>query len=165
MSKTKDILSEFQEEAKTTRKFLERVPMDKKDYKPHEKNNTLGKLAAHVAEIPGWFSFILKEDDLDFSKSGFKPFEPTSKEELLTLFEKNIKEAEEALKNTTDDEFEKKWTMRNGDEVYISIPKGTAIRVWCLNHWYHHRAQLGLYLRLLDIPVPGTYGPSADEQH
>ena len=165
MSKTKDLLSEFKEEAKSTRKYLELVPMDKSDFKPHEKNFTLGKLASHVAEIPAWFPLILNGNELNFANSDFKPFEATTNEELLKYFDDNVKRAEETLlKDFPDEEYDKTWTMRSNEKIYIQIPKSLAVRVWCLNHWYHHRAQLGVYLRLLGLPLPGIYGPTADEQ-
>lgn len=165
MSKTKDLLSEFREEAKSTRKYLELVPMDKSDFKPHEKNFTLGKLASHVAEIPAWFPLILDEDELNFANSDFKPFEATTNEELLKYYDDNVKKAEETLlKDFPDEEYDKIWTMRSNGKIYIQIPKSLSVRVWCMNHWYHHRAQLGVYLRLLGLPLPGIYGPTADEQ-
>jgi uncharacterized damage-inducible protein DinB len=164
MSRNSDFLSEFRQEVISTRKYLELVPMEKRDYKPHDKNYTLGKLAAHVAEVPSWVPYSLDIDDLNFSATDFKPYEPETKEDLLKFYDENVKKAEETLlKNYTDEDYDKIWTMRDKDKIYIQIPKYLAMRVWCLNHWYHHRAQLGIYLRLLDIPLPGIYGPTADE--
>ena len=163
MSRNSDLFSEFREEAKNTRKYLELVPMEQKDYKPHEKNYTLGKLASHVAEIPSWLPYSLDKDELNFETTDFKPYLPQTKEDLMKFYEDNIKKAEESLsKNYSDEFYQKTWTMRDKDKIYIQIPKFIAVRVWCLNHWFHHRAQLGIYLRMLNIPLPSIYGPTAD---
>jgi uncharacterized damage-inducible protein DinB len=106
----------------------------------------------------------ISQDELDFAKSNYKPPVPASSEELLSIFEKNLKNAEEALSGCSDDEMKKNWTMRNGDTIFFSSPKVSVIRGLCMNHLVHHRAQLGLYLRLLDVPIPGSYGPSADDK-
>lgn len=156
-------LAELKQEAQATKKLLELVPMDKADWKPHDKNTTLGRLATHIAEIPSWFGVTLMQDELDFAKSDFKPYTAQTNEELVEMMEKNIKDAEAILNEFPDEKMNDGWTMRTGDEIYFTLPKVQVTRTWCLNHWYHHRAQLGVYLRLLDIPLPNVYGPTADD--
>lgn len=164
MSISASFLAEFKREAATTRKYLERVPFDQLAYKPHEKSMTLGRLSTHVAEIAGWWKETLLLDELDFAKGDFKPKVFTNNEELLAYFDDLVMKAEVILTQVEESVFANPWTMRQGDMVYFTLPKGNVCRTWCLNHWYHHRAQLGVYFRLLGIPVPGTYGPSADDQ-
>lgn len=162
MSIAQNFLAELKQEAIATRKILEAVPMDKTSWKPHDKSMTLGRLAVHVAEIPGWFVDTLDKDELDFSTGEYKPFEPKSTAELIAYFDKELKRAEEVLHRISDDEMQRNWTMRSGDQIFFTLPKVQVARTWCLNHWYHHRAQLGVYLRLNNVALPGTYGPSAD---
>ncbi len=162
MTKAQIFLAEIQQEAKATRKALEVVPMDKLGWKPHEKSMTLGQLAGHVAEIPGWVDMTLNRDELDFEKEPYVPFKPTTNEELVTFMDQHLEKATEILNTFPDAQMGDGWTMRSGEQVYFTLPKEVVMRTWCLNHWYHHRAQLGVYLRLLDIAVPPTYGPSAD---
>ena len=164
MSIAERYLEELKQEAVTTRKILKIVPLEKGDWKPHVKNFSLLQLASHVAELPSYLTMTISQDELDFAKSNYKPPVPASSEELLSIFEKNLKNAEEALSGCSDDEMKKNWTMRNGDTIFFSSPKESVIRTFCLNHLVHHRAQLGLYLRLLDVPIPGSYGPSADNK-
>jgi uncharacterized damage-inducible protein DinB len=113
--------------------------------------------------MAGWTSYILKHDELDFSTMDYKPTTVTSNQELLEKFEGFIKEAVEALKSTEPAEFMKPWTLRNGEQVFFTMPKAQVLRSMVLNHIIHHRAQLSVYFRLLGVPVPGAYGPSADE--
>jgi uncharacterized damage-inducible protein DinB len=164
MSIAEKYLAELKQEAVTTRKILNVVPLEKGDWKPHVKNFSLLQLATHVAELPGYVTITISQDELDFAKSNYKQPVPASSEELLSIFEMNLKNAGDALSACSDDEMGKNWTMRNGDTIFFSSPKVSVIRSLCLNHLVHHRAQLGLYLRLLDIPIPGSYGPSADEK-
>ena len=156
-------LGELQHEAATTRKVLERISEDKFDFKPHEKSMTMSTLASHVAEMFSWIKTTLETDELDFSKMDYTPFKPGSTAELVELFDKNIAEATEALSNAADETFPENWTLRNGEQVYFTMPKVQVLRSFCLNHIIHHRGQLSVYLRLNDIPVPEIYGPSADE--
>ncbi len=155
-------LEELKAEAIATKAILSLVPIEKGDYKPHEKSMKLMSLAVHVAEIPGWFGDIIKKDELDFATSDYKPFVPSSNDDLIAMYDKKISEAIELLQSIDDEKLKENWTMRAGEIIYFTLPKSNVIRTWCLNHWYHHRAQLGVYLRMLDIPLPGTYGPSAD---
>ena len=156
-------LAELGNEAKVTRTCLERVPADKFDWKPHEKSMAFGRLACHCAEMFGWTKETLKQDVLDFANSDFKPFEPKSTEELLAFFDERIAVAKNVLGETSDETFLTEWTMRNGEQVYFTMPKVAVMRTFVLNHIIHHRGQLSVYLRLNDIPVPSIYGPSADE--
>lgn len=158
------LLMEFQHEAASTRKLLERVPLDKSDYKPHEKSMSLGRLANHVAEIAGWWKECLTDDELDFAKGDFTPKDLNTTEELLAKFDDLVKKAEKILTEVQDAEFQKPWTMRQGEQIFFTMPKGAVVRTWCLSHWFHHRGQLTVYLRMLNVPLPGIYGPTADEQ-
>lgn len=156
-------INEIQEEAKTTRTALERVPEEKFDWKPHEKSMTFGRLAVHVAEMFSWIKTTMEESELDFAENEEKPFEPKTTAELVEYFDKCIDEATESLKGVSDETFMEDWTLRNGEQVYFTMPKIGVINSFCLNHIYHHRGQLSVYLRLNDIPVPPLYGPTADE--
>jgi uncharacterized damage-inducible protein DinB len=158
------LLKEMEQEAQTTRKMLQRVPNDKYNWKPHPKSMTLQRLATHVAELPAWVTMTLATDELDFAKNEYAPEIINNTEELLAYFEKNLESGKESLENATDEDLLPNWTLRNGDQVYSVNTKGEVIRMaYCQT--VHHRAQLGVYLRLLDIPIPGSYGPSADEMN
>ena len=157
-------MAEWEQEAKATRAYLASVPLDKADWKPHAKSFSLGKLAAHVAEIPSWMRITLFQDELDFATSTYKTPELNNTEALLAFFDQNSADAVEVLKACPSETLEDMWTMRHGDMVFFSLPKGVCIRTWVFNHQYHHRAQLGVYLRMLDIPLPSVYGPTADAQ-
>ncbi len=156
-------LAELENEAKTTRACLERVPMDKYDWKPHEKSMSFGRLAVHCAEMFGWTKETLTQDVLDFATADMTPFEPKTTEELLAFFDDHIEKAKAILGDTSDETMFTNWTMQNGEQVYFTMPKVAVMRTFVLNHIIHHRGQLSVYLRLNDIPVPSIYGPSADE--
>ena len=156
-------LNELDNEARVTRTCLERVPAEKFDWKPHEKSMTFGRLASHCTEMFGWTKETLKQDVLDFATADFKPFEPKTNEELLAFFDEHIATAKRVLGETPDETFMTDWTMRNGEQVYMTMPKVAVMRSFVMNHIIHHRGQLSVYLRLNDIPVPSIYGPSADE--
>ena len=156
-------LAELDNEAKVARTCLERVPADKFDWKPHEKSMTFGRLATHVAEMFGWTKETLTQDVLDFAEGDYKPYEPETTEALLAFFDEKIATAKEVLAKTSDETFMTDWTMRNGEQVYFTMPKVAVMRSFVMNHIVHHRGQLSVYLRLNDIPVPSIYGPSADE--
>ena len=155
-------LNELQHEAANTRKLLEAVPFNKADFKPHEKSMTLKKLAIHTAEITGWWKECLTMDELDFSKGDHTPKDFNSSEELLAHFDMLVANAVKIITDTPDEEYQKPWTMRNGETIYFTMSKAAVVRMWCMNHLYHHRGQLTVYLRLLDIPVPSSFGPTAD---
>ena len=153
---------EMEQEASTTRKMLSRVPSDKLDWQPHPKSMPLGKLAAHVAELPGWVAMVLATDELDFQNNPYVPEPVKSTEDILAYFEKSLKIGREALDNADINQFADEWVLRSGDQIYSRDTKYEVIRMsYC--QIVHHRAQLGVYLRLLDIPIPGSYGPSADD--
>lgn len=161
MTIARDLLNELKQEAAVTRKYLESVPFDKKDFKPHEKSETLGRLAIHVAEIIAWWKSCIVDDELDFID--FKPKDITSTTQLLSYFDELLLEAETVLEQAQDKDFGGLWSMRHGEDIFFTLPKKQVVRTFCLNHLIHHRAQLGVYLRLLNVPIPATYGPSADD--
>jgi len=156
-------LMELEQEAKATRAMLERIPEEKFTWKPHDKSMALSQLAAHVAEVPEWIPYTLDSDVMDFAKFDYKLYEPKDRADLLKYFDENIGKATEALKKTSDEVFMQDWTMRNGETIYFTLPKIVVMRSYCFNHLYHHRGQLSVYLRLLDVPLPQVYGPTADE--
>jgi uncharacterized damage-inducible protein DinB len=162
MKLSQKLLAEFKEEAASARRLLELAPFAKADFKPHEKSMTLKRLAVHIAEIGGWWKECLVHDELDFSKGDFTPKEFKSTEEIVTLHDMLVGKTEKILNEISEEEFTKPWTMRNGERIYFTLPKSNVVRTWCLNHLYHHRGQLTVYLRLLNVKLPGTYGPSAD---
>ena len=157
------LIAEMEHEAAVTRTCLERIPADKFDWKPHEKSMSFGRLASHVAEMFGWTPSTMDHAELHFSKMDYKPFEPSTTEELVEFLDKNVAEAIATLKSSADDRFMENWTMRNGETVYFTMPKVAVMRSFIMNHIVHHRGQLSVYLRLNDIAVPSIYGPSADE--
>lgn len=154
---------ELQNEATATRKIIERLPEDKFDWQPHEKSMNLARLAGHVVEMIGWTIPTIKQDELDFSKMDYTPPVYTKTSELLDKFDKNIADATEALSNVSDEDMAKQWTLRNGEQVYFTMSRVAVMRSMVMNHIIHHRGQLSVFIRLLDIPVPEIYGPSADE--
>lgn len=153
---------ELEQEAVTTRKMLSRVPVDKFDWQPHPKSMSLKRLASHVAELPGWVEMVIDTDELDFENNPYKPYDVTTTEDLLTYFEESLKKGREALARADVKNFTKKWVLRSGDQIYSTDTKYEVIRM-SYSQIIHHRAQLGVYLRLLNIPIPGSYGPSADD--
>jgi uncharacterized damage-inducible protein DinB len=154
---------ELQHEAASTRKMLERVPQDKFGWKPHEKSMSLGHLASHVAEILGWLTVTLTTDEMDFATSNYKPFTPGTTGELVEFYEQKLKEGTEALAATSNEELMKHWKLRSGEHLIFDLPRIAVVRSFVFSHLIHHRGQLSVYLRLLDVPIPGMYGPSADE--
>lgn len=162
MTLNQALLAEFKMEAESTRKLLELVPFDKAEYKPHEKSMSLIRLAVHVTEIQGWWKECLLQDELDFAKGDFRPKVYANNAELLALHDKLVAQTEQILTDTPESEFEKPWTMRSGENIFFTLPKKVVVRTWCMNHLFHHRGQLTVYLRLLNVPLPATYGTSAD---
>ena len=153
-------LEEFDYEMSVTRRLLERVPSEKGRWKPHEKSFSLGHLAQLVSGMPGWITNTLTEPALDLGSAGGYSYEPT--ETLLAGFDRCVREAREALQSTTGDVLSETWSLKHGDQVLFSMPRGAVTRQ-NLNHLIHHRGQLTVYLRLLDVPLPSIYGPTADE--
>ncbi|MFZ0593846.1 MAG: DinB family protein [Bryobacteraceae bacterium] len=156
------LLPEFDQEMMNTRKVLERVPDDKLEYKPHVKSMTLGRLAGHVAELPNWATHTLQMEELTIT-GDFKPFIPKSRQEILDTFDKHVGEAREVISKATDDDWGKTWTLKFGEETIMSMPRTAVLRNMVISHLIHHRGQLGVYLRLNEVEIPGMYGPSADE--
>ena len=152
----------MQHEAQTTRKMLERVPADKFDWQPHVKSMTVKKLATHIAELPGWTTIALTTEGLDLGNNPYEVPDVQNTEELLAYFDKTQANAIDHLAKATDADLQPNWTLSWGDKVLNVAPKGDTVRV-AISQTIHHRAQLGVFLRLLDVPIPGSYGPSADE--
>jgi len=159
-------LAIFDEEMPLTRKCLERVPEDRFDWRPHPKSPTLGWLANFCAQLLTWTRMTIETEGLNFGDPSNppRPAELKTRAEVLALFDKNVADGRAALARATDEQFAKTWTLRNGDQVMVSRPREEVLRRWVLHHAIHHRAQLGVYLRLLDVPVPPIYGPTADER-
>lgn len=166
MSIGKGFLPEFDQEMANTRKTLERIPDDKLGWKPHEKSTSMGALAGHLAEIPGWVVGTLHADNWDIAPPGGPAYTPPAwknRDEILAAFDKEVKSARKALDETSDETILGNWSLLAGGQTLFTMPRVGVIRTWVLNHSVHHRAQLGVYLRLNDLPVPAIYGPSADE--
>jgi uncharacterized damage-inducible protein DinB len=163
MTNGQELLQELTLEAEVTRRFLESVPFDKAEFRPHEKSERLGHLAIHTAEIIAWWKEVVENDELNFID--FKQKEITSTAELLTYFDGLLTEAKNALQTVTGEELARNWSMTHGADVLFTLPKKQVLRIFCLNHLISHRSQLGVYLRMLDVPVPATYGPSADDEN
>ena len=166
MPRAAGLIAEFDHEMATTRRTLERVPEEKLDWKPHPKSMAMGGLATHLSNIPTWANTAVEKDELDLMPEG-KPL-PTmeaakSQSELLATFDKNIAAARAAIAGASDEELFKPWNLLRNGEVLLTLPKIAVLRSFVMSHIIHHRAQLGVYLRLNDIPVPSVYGPSADE--
>jgi uncharacterized damage-inducible protein DinB len=160
MSIGQSLLPEFDLEMSSTRRLLERVPSDKGQWKPHPKSFALGHLAQLVAMMPGWLTRTVRGTEIDLSKSDGYSFEKT--DTLLSQFDQHVREAREALASAKDKDFDVTWSLKRGEQVLFSAPRGTVVRSH-INHLVHHRGQLTVYLRLLDVPIPGMYGPTADE--
>jgi uncharacterized damage-inducible protein DinB len=159
---TETLLKELDNEAATTRKFLAILPEDKYDWKPHQKSMGLCQLATHVAELQSWVTLALTTDGLDFAKEPYTPVPVTNNQELLAYFERAFAEGRAHLAKAKDEDLLPDWTLRSGEQIFMVQSKGDTIR-HAISQTIHHRAQLGVYLRLLNIPIPGSYGPSADE--
>lgn len=161
MSIAQALLGEWDMEVTSTLKMLAAVPEAKADWKPHEKSMSLGRLASHVAEIPGWATVTMATSELDFG--GYQPPAFGSTASTVNAFEASAKAARASIAASSDADFMKTWTLKSGENVFFTLPKIAVIRSFVFNHLIHHRAQLSVYLRLNDVPVPGMYGPSADE--
>ena len=156
------LIKEFDQESQITLKFLERVPFDKIDWQPHKKSMTLKNLVVHIAELPGWITMALDTNEMDFASSPYEPSPVGNLDELLDLHQKSVESGRTSLENAHEEDLQPIWILRNGDQVISKMTKYEVIR-HSFSQTTHHRAQLGVYLRLLDIPIPGSYGPSADE--
>ena len=158
------LLPEFDQEMAATRKVLERVPDDKLAWKPHDRSFSMGDLASHVANLIKWTDVTMNATEFDLASVTPEQMNQSAKSraELLSWFDANVKAARTAM-DKPDAEYMVPWTLKNGAQVFFTMPRYNCVRSFCLNHIVHHRAQLGVYLRLNNIPVPGVYGPSADE--
>jgi uncharacterized damage-inducible protein DinB len=158
------LMKEMEQEAAATRKMLQRVPDEKFDWKPHEKSMTMQQLTVHIAELPSWVKMALTTSELDFATMDYTPTPIASNANLLEIFEKSLADGKETLSAASENDLLPEWTLRNGDQILTVFTKYEVIR-HSLAQTIHHRAQLGVYLRLLNIPIPGSYGPSADEMN
>lgn len=162
MSTITPLLKELEQEAQTTRKMLERVPTAYFTWQPHKKSMTIQQLATHIAELPGWVTMAVTTDELDFAANPYKQEEIHNNGELMAYFERSLVDGRNHLADTTEEVLTEPWTLRNGEDILQVATKGEIVRLaYC--QIVHHRAQLGVFLRLLDVPIPGSYGPSADE--
>lgn len=160
------LLPEFDQEMATTRRMLERVPLDRADWTPHPKSTPLGRLASHLAAIPSYGRMALESEEVDVNPPGGEPRRPpqfTKVDEMLAAFDRNVQLTRQALETVSEAELTKTFTLKNAGHTILSLPRKATLRVLMMNHLIHHRAQLGVYLRLNDVPLPRTYGPSADE--
>lgn len=155
------LLPEFEQEMKSTRRLLERVPSDKAEWKPHEKSFALGHLAQLVAWMPGWIANAIRETELNLG--GVAGYSMERTETLLDIFDKNVKDAVAAITSSKDEDYEVMWSLKRGDQVFMSMPREQIVRQH-ISHLVHHRGQLTVYLRLVDVPLPSIYGPTADEK-
>jgi uncharacterized damage-inducible protein DinB len=162
MAISEAILPEFDQEMANTRKTLERVPENKLGWKPHEKSSTMGGLATHLATINGWAESIVTQDSFDVSQAP-PPVTLKSIAEILAAFDKDTASARKAIAGASDGDLMKPWSLLSSGKTILTLPRVAVLRSFILNHGIHHRAQLGVYLRLNDVPVPAVYGPSADE--
>lgn len=160
MTIAESLLKEFDQEMATTRRLLERVPSAKAEWKPHDKSFPLGHLAQLVSGMPGWLTNVVTETELDLTKGGKYSFETT--ETLLAAFDKNVRDARAAIANTADEAFAVEWSLKMGPKTLFTDTRRAVVRQ-TINHLVHHRGQLTVYLRLLDVPIPSIYGPTADE--
>ncbi|MBT1703801.1 DinB family protein [Chryseosolibacter indicus] len=162
MTQLEALRREFEKEAITTRKMLTQVPTDKFNWQPHPKSMTIKRLAAHIAELPTWIGMVFNTDELDFENNPYQVEDVNTTAELLAYFEKSVEDGRKHLKDGKEEVLDKPWTLRSGSTIFSIDPKRDVLRM-AFSQVIHHRAQLGVYLRLLNIPIPGSYGPSADE--
>jgi uncharacterized damage-inducible protein DinB len=155
------MLDELEQEAQTTRRVLERVEDSHLEYRPHKKARTLGELALHIAQVPGAVAELAMQDEAQAPT--FIDPTPSSASELLTTLDESLAKAKKTLSGVGDEKLLASWTMKQGDQELFSQPRIALLRSIMLNHWYHHRGQLSVYLKQLDVPIPSIYGPSADE--
>jgi uncharacterized damage-inducible protein DinB len=162
MSIAQMLLPEYDQEMANTRKILERLPDGKFDYKPHEKSMALGRLAGHISELPTYATITMTTDSFDVPDN-YQPLVPTTKKQVLESFDKNAAEARAAIASATDEQMLKVWSLRARGKEMFSMPRAAVLRTMVMSHLVHHRAQLGVYLRLNNVEIPGMYGPSADD--
>jgi uncharacterized damage-inducible protein DinB len=164
---SQSLLPEFDREVASTRKTLERVPEGRSDFRPHPKSMTLARLAGHLAEIPTWATVTLAQNAFDVNPPGGgqqpQAYVMTTRQALLQKFDDEVGKARALLVSTDDASMSAVWTLKNGGQIVMTMPRMAVFRSFIVNHMIHHRAQLGVYLRMNDVPVPSIYGPSADE--
>ena len=162
---TRALAAELQHEAAVTRRLLERVPGDKLEWQPHDKSMTLGRLAGHIGELPWWGKSTVEHPEVDLAAvpEDQRGAVAESVEQLLAEFDRNVGDFAAALAATADERLMEPWRLRNGEQVILEMPRIAALRGFIMSHLVHHRGQLTVYLRLLDVPLPQTYGPTADE--
>ena len=160
---SQQLVGELQQESATTRRVLERVPSEKLEWRPHRTSMTLGQLAMHVASIPERISQLAQRDGFDASQANFEPEQPKSKKEILDAFERSVTCAQDYLAGLTSEIASQNWRLTSKGREVFSVPRSALLRSVMLNHWYHHRGQLSVYLRMLEVPMPVIYGRSADE--
>jgi len=162
MNRIQQFLKEMDEQSLTTRKMLQIIPDDKYDWKPHEKSMTIRQLSTHIAELPTWITMALTTEELDFATAPYQHSTISNTKDLMEFFEKSLVDGRSQLVDSNENKLDEKWTLRTGDQIHSVSTKAEVIRM-ALNQVVHHRAQLGVFLRLLDIPIPGSFGPSADD--
>jgi uncharacterized damage-inducible protein DinB len=166
MKMNQALLAEFDQEMANTRKTLERVPNEKFDWKPHQKSMPMGYLATHIATLPHWAVDTLRRDSFDIAPEGGEPYkvpEAKNTKEVLAFFDESVAAARSAIAEASDEDFAKPWSLLQTGKTLLTMPRAAVLRGFVISHGIHHRAQLGVYLRLNDIPIPAIYGPSADE--
>lgn len=164
MNISKLLLDELKREAESTRKLLDCVPEGKNDWRSHEKSYPLGRLASHIAEMPQWIGWIVNAPEFDMSTATIERKIFDNHKDLMEYFDTKLQEGIAALENVSDEILEEQWTFRAGDHIIMQSSRYNALRYMGFSHLVHHRAQLGVYLRLLEIPIPGVYGPSSDDR-
>ena len=157
------LVTEFEREHQTTRKFLERLPEDKLDWRPHAKSYTAGELASHITDLLRFAVLIANAEEFNFDPATYKPFQATSVADLLKTFDENVASGKQAMAGVSDEAVNQPWQLKILGRSQFARPKKDVFRDFMLSHQIHHRGQLSVYLRLLDVPVPGAYGPTADE--
>ncbi len=157
------LLPEFDQEMRNARKMLESVPDDRFDFQPHPKSWKLNHLAGHIADLANWVTHTMNVEVLELDPDKYQPFEPSNRKELLEQFDSYVSEARAVLASATDEQLNQIWSMKWEGKTVVTMPRLSVLRGMVMNHLIHHRAQLGMYLRLMDVSVPGMYGPSADE--
>jgi uncharacterized damage-inducible protein DinB len=164
MNTIKSLIEEFDHEAQTTRKHLERLPDDKLEWRPHQKSFSAAGLASHIVDCIGWADSIFKLDEFDFDPVTYRPYQATSSADLLKALDEKVKICQQVLANADDAALMQPWRLKIMGKVWFEKPRAAVFRDFVLSHIIHHRGQFSVYLRLLDLSVPGSYGPSADEQ-
>ena len=159
-----ELLQELEQEARATRRLLERVPDSRLGWKPHDKSMTLGQLALHIATTPGGVAAMASQDTREVRSATFVQPAAQSAAELVPALEQSLAQAKAVISAMDDATMRETWTLKNNGEVVMAIPRMSVLRAIMLNHWYHHRGQLSVYLRQLDVPIPSIYGPTADER-